>query len=120
MPVEFHAHQNGLAITFATPLDRATAGDIDNWSIEQWNYKWTGNYGSPEFSVKDPAKAKHDEVEVKAATLSADGKTVFLEIPGLKPVNQMKIQCNLKDANGNAVKWDIYNTINKLGPERKL
>jgi hypothetical protein len=119
MPVEFHVHKNGVSITFASALDKDSATDADNWGIEEWNYKWTGNYGSPEFSVKDPKKAKHDEVEVKKASLSADGKTVFLQTEELVPVNQMRIRCNLKVAGGKEVKWDIYNTINKVGPEQK-
>ena len=36
--------------------DEAAANDLQNYGIEQWNYKWTKNYGSPEFSVTDPEK----------------------------------------------------------------
>jgi hypothetical protein len=120
MPVEFHAAKNGLFITFASPLDAKVASDDGNWSVEQWNYKWTGNYGSPEFSVADPNKTQHDEVEVKAVKVSSDGKTVWLQIDNLVPVMQMKIKCNIKDADGKDLSWEIYNTINKVGPERSL
>lgn len=121
MPVEFHAHVNGLSITFGTALDKASATDVENWDIEQWNYKWTGNYGSPEFSVKDPTKAKHDVVEVKKVTLSEDGKTVFLETAEpLVAANQMRIRGNVKDATGKEGKWEIYNTINKPGAKKAL
>lgn len=102
-------------------LDKASATDVENWDIEQWNYKWTGNYGSPEFSVKDPTKAKHDVVEVKKVTLSEDGKTVFLETAEpLVAANQMRIRGNVKDATGKEGKWEIYNTINKPGAKKAL
>ena len=54
-------------------------------------------------------------VEIVAATLSADGKTVFLEIEDIQPVMQMKINLNIKAADGTPVKLVIHNTINKLG-----
>jgi hypothetical protein len=119
IPVAFHVAKNGLAITFAAPLDPTEAADAQNYAVEQWNYKWTANYGSPEFSVNTPDKAGHDTVAVKSAKVSADGRSVFLEIDGLKPAMQMKVSCNVTDATGKDVSWDVYNTIHRLGPERK-
>jgi len=59
MPVEFHAHKNGLSITFASPLDKATATDVGNWGIEQWNYKWNRQTTAPRSCrSKDPTKAQ--------------------------------------------------------------
>ena len=46
--------------------------------------------------------------------LSADHKTVTLQIPGLKPVMQMMIQMHPAAADGTAIDWEIDNTINKL------
>jgi hypothetical protein len=40
---------------------------------------------------------------------------VFLEIPDLRPVMQMKISCNLDAADGGEIRTDIYNTIHALG-----
>src|SRR5258707_479922 len=70
-------------------------------------------YGSLEYSVANPAKKGHDTVEVKSAKLQADGRTVFLEIPGLGPVMQMGITYKLKAAGGADVEGAIYNTINR-------
>ena len=33
-----------------------SATDAQNFSIERWNYKWTGAYGSENDSVADPSK----------------------------------------------------------------
>jgi len=48
------------------------------------------------------------------ATVSADKKSVFLELPDRVPVMQMKVVCNIKAADGATVKHDVYATINKI------
>ncbi|MCH8046013.1 MAG: hypothetical protein IID44_20050 [Planctomycetes bacterium] len=115
LPVGIKATENGVSITFSGKLDKASAEDDGNYGVEQWNYRWTRNYGSAHFSVKNPKRKGQDEVEILSAELSADGKTVFLEIEDIQPVMQMKINLNIKAADGAAVKLVIHNTINKLG-----
>jgi hypothetical protein len=114
MPRKVHATARGLEITFTSPLDESSAADVGNWAIEQWNYKWTSAYGSPEFSVTDPARKGHDKVEIKSAKLLADRKTVFLEIPSIQPVMQQKVSANIKAADGTPVKHDVYHSIYRL------
>jgi len=70
--------------------------------------------------VNNPGERKHDKVEVKSVQLSADKKTVFLEITDVKPCDQMKIKFNVNAADGAPVSEEIYNTIHKVGPEKKL
>ena len=120
MPSALHAAKNGIEITFTSSLDAKSAVDVENYSVEQWNYIWTGNYGSPEVSVSDPGEKKHDKLEVKAVQLSAGKETVFLEIPDLKPCDQMRIKFNIDAADGAPISQEIYNTIQQLGPEKKL
>jgi len=96
MPVEMHATPQGIDITFTTSIDPASAADIQNFGIEQWNYEWTREYNAKELSVADPTKKARDTVQVSSARLSADGKTVSLTIPEIKPVMQMRIKMNLK------------------------
>jgi hypothetical protein len=114
-PLELHALKDGLQIQFTGELDAPSATAPANYAIEQWNYTYSGSYGSPEFSPADPTQKKHDPVEIKSARLGADRKTVLLEIPGLQPVNQMKIKMSLKAADGTAINQEIYNTIHKPG-----
>jgi hypothetical protein len=56
-----------------------------------------------------------DRLEVRSAALSADGKTVTLEIPEIRPVMQMKISFRLRAADGAPVAFDVHNTIHALG-----
>lgn len=117
---EVHAVRNGMKIRFTSPLEETSATNLENYSIEQWNYKWTPEYGSPEFSVKDPSQKKHDPVPVKSVQLLADKRTVFLEIPEIQPVNQMKIKVRINAADGAPISQDIYNTIHRLGNGQNL
>jgi hypothetical protein len=110
MPKALRVITGGIAITFTDALAK-DATDLDNYAIEQWNYRWTGDYGSPDLKLSD-GKEGHDTVTPTAAKLSADGKTVTLIIPGLKPVNQMKIKLKLTAADGGLINHEIFNTIN--------
>ncbi len=114
MPAELHVKPNGMEITFASTLDEKTAADPENYSVEVWNYQWTKEYGSKEFSVKNPSEAKHDEVKINSVKLSEDKRTVFLELAEIKPVMQMKIQYNIDAADGTNLKQEIFNSIFKV------
>jgi hypothetical protein len=116
MPKALHVHANGVAITFPVALERVSATDSGNYSVLRWTYKWTGDYPSRHFSVKEPKKQGYDTVEVKSAKLSKDGKTLFLEIPEIAPVLQQEITMNVKAADGGEVRVDLYQTIHQLGP----
>ena len=104
----------GVALTFTQPLDKTAAEDVQNYSGERWNYLRTSNYGSPEFSVENPEKKGHDKLDITAAKLSADGKTVTLAITALKPVNQQLLKFQLKTAGGVEFKQDVLHTINVI------
>lgn len=112
LPVDLHVAAGTIKVTFSEPLDRSNAEDADNYSLRQWNYRWTVNYGSPHFKVSDPKKQGFDELDVQSAALSPDGKTVTLKVGNLRPVMQMKITYNLKAADGTKMQNAIFNTIN--------
>jgi len=114
MPTAFHVKKDALELTFAQPLDKTAASDIENYSAEQWNYLYSWNYGSPEFSVADPKKKAHDPVEIKSAKLSEDGKTVRLEIPGLAPVMQLMLKYKLSAEDKTPLSSEIYATIHRV------
>lgn len=117
MPTELKVHKNGLLIAFSRPLDRKAAGNWENWGLQQWNYRWTGGYGSKDYRVTDPRKTGHDELEVDDVYVSPDGTTVFLAVADLQPVMQMKIQYNIATDQGTKLSNAIYNTIHTLRPE---
>lgn len=115
MPESLHITSRGIQIGFTCELDPKSAGDEGAYSVEQYTYHYTSQYGSKEYKVSDPEKAGHDPLEIKSAKVSADRKSVFLEIAGLKPVMQMEIKMDVLAADGKHVKCAIANTINKVG-----
>lgn len=114
LPSALHVVPQGLNITFTAPLEAASAADAGNYAIEQWNYLWSEKYGSPDFSVANPQRQGRDPVDVQSVLLSADGRTISLRIPSLRPVMQMRVRFRIKAADGTPVEQEIYNTINKL------
>jgi hypothetical protein len=118
MPTGLHVTAKGVSISFTTPLDAASVADAENYSVDIWNYKWTATYGSGDYSTLPQPNGKpkegRDPLTIKSATLSADGKTVFLEVPDIKPAMQMKIRIKIKAADGTPINTDIHNTIHNL------
>ena len=119
LPVAWHAHSNGLTLAFSDALDRSTAEDAGSYSIHQWNYRYASQYGSKDWSVATPEKEGRDECTVKSARLLPDGKTVFIEIPGLQPVMQMEIQYNVNTAAGKPLRSQFWLTLNRLDAARQ-
>jgi hypothetical protein len=113
MPVAWHAHRNGLVLSFARPLS-PEAADAGRFAVHQWNYRYAAQYGSKDYSVREPEKTGRDEVEVRSAKLLSDGRSVFLELPGLRPVMQMEVKYNLPFADGAAASGPLYLTLNRL------
>jgi glucose/arabinose dehydrogenase len=118
LPVAWHASSNGLAITFAQPLDASAAEDVGSYAIRQWNYHYAAQYGSKDWSVADPRKEGRDDVTVKSARLLSDHQTIFLEIPGLQPVMQMELKYSLSAADGKPMRNQLWLTLNKLDAVR--
>ena len=118
LPDAMKVRPNGIELTFTQPLEEEVANDPGSFSVEQWNYRWSGEYGSDEYSAKDPAKKGRDAAEVKSAKLQPDGKTVFLEIGDFAPVMQMLIRYDLEATDGTVMRDEIACTVNVVGEKR--
>lgn len=116
LPIELHSsRQNGVSITFTQPLDRSVVRDPANYSVKRWNYKRTRRYGSDLFKLN--GEQGTEEMTVRSARLSADGKTVSLELADLREVQQMQITFRLKTTDGRPVQSQISHSIHRL-PEQ--
>lgn len=111
---ELLVDKKGVHLTFTQPLNPKEAVDLQNYSVERWNYVRSANYGSPEVLPDNPKKAGHEKLEVNRVTLSQDGRTVTLEILGLKPVMQQQIKYTLTTAEGTLLRQDILHTIHTI------
>jgi len=107
-------YRNGVALTFSRPLDRQKVEEIDNYQVEVWNYHWSSGYGSPDLKPSLPGQVGRDPVEPKSVTLLDDDRTVFIEIPDLKPVDQMGVGYSLQSADGKLIEQTAYLTLNGI------
>jgi hypothetical protein len=119
LPESLHVTDKGIRIGFTGPVETATASDVGNYSMEQWNYKWTKGYGSPDYKLSDPEAKGRDSVEIKSVKVANDRKSVFLEIPDLKPVDQYSIKLNINAEDGTPLPKEIVGTINVVAPDAK-
>ncbi len=115
MVADCRVEPDGLQLRFNFALDPTSAVDLDSYRIEQWNYQWRPSYGSNTYHPKTDAPGK-ESVKMAAAILSADGRSVRLNIPEIHPVNQLQLRLNLKGQDGKAFAEEVYWTINRVPP----
>ncbi|MHC4995762.1 MAG: c-type cytochrome, partial [Planctomycetota bacterium] len=97
---------------FDQPQPPSTA-KTELWFAQQWNYRYTYEYGSPEYSVKHPDQTGHDPVEIRAVHRLQGGKQLFIEIPQLQPVNQFHLYYR---GAPDSERLEIFATIHNLAP----
>jgi cytochrome c2 len=100
-PREIAPMDKGVLIRFDVPLDRAAATNPDNYTVTSWHYVRTYRYGSPQ--LKADGTPGVDRLVPSSAYLSNDGRTVFVALPDIKPVMQMRVGWNLATAAGAAI-----------------
>ena len=110
IPESVETHKNGLIIRFNDFIDPNSL-DLDNAFAAQWNYLYSGAYGSPEYSVRNPGITGHDPVKIRSLHALKDGKSIFVEIPQLHPVMQFHLYLEMKTRNGHAFTPDLYYSI---------
>jgi|TARA_B110000495_G_scaffold201927_1_gene220586 putative heme-binding domain-containing protein len=110
LPVGFHVHENGIRIDFLQPIDRALAENPESHFAQAWNYRYSGAYGSPEYSSRQLGLRGHDVLKLQSVTVLPDAKSLFLEIPNLQPVNQL----HLLVKTGNEQEHDLFMSVNHM------
>ena len=113
LPVAIHATKDGISLTFTNELDAETAADPESYSVHRWGYRRTRNYGSRDY--KADGSQGRDNVEVTGVKLSADKKSVLLQIADMKPAMQVQIRYKIDAEDGTYLSHRIQNTIHAIG-----
>jgi hypothetical protein len=105
VPLQVHARKSALAVTFSEPLDAASVRP-DGFALTVWSLKRTASYGSKH----------HDErpLEITAARVESDGRTVVLTIPNLAPTHSYELLVKLRGADGAPIERNLHGTIHHL------
>ncbi len=115
LPLEMltvRAMRNGLEIEFTRPLDPRVGWDPESYYLEQWPLDAPGGKAPQRDGVVYP---------VKSASVSADRRKVFLEIPDLKPSHVVYLRllppCVSEDGE---LPWstEAWYTLNVIPPDR--
>lgn len=113
-PTRYATRPGEIELTFDVKLDRKLATDPESYSLEQWNYLWSKNYGSKDWSVREPKKNGRDKVVVRTAKLLHNGRTVVLQVLGLARAMQFELKYDLDDDAGALIRGTLAGTINEL------
>lgn len=106
LPVGLSATKDGMILRFTDPLDAASAATTANYQVKVWGLQRTKNYGSPHIDERP--------LQVTAAKLLEDGKSVSITLPDIAPTWCMEIHYELKSADGTSFTGTANNTIHKL------
>lgn len=111
LPKRVSPMKQGVLLEFEEELE---AGSItaENFSAERWNYRRTPEYGSPHYRL-DGSKGQ-ERIAPSAVYLSKDRKSVFVAIPGMVPVMQMRLGWSVRSARGLSLLNNTYFTAKDL------
>jgi putative heme-binding domain-containing protein len=109
LPIGFHVHENGIRVDFSQPLDSQVAGLPESHFAQAWNYRYSGAYGSAEYSSRQLGLRGHDVLTIESATILAGG-SLFLEIPDLQPVSQLHLLVQTSAEKSH----DMFMTVHRL------
>jgi glucose/arabinose dehydrogenase len=112
LPREIVPMDKGVLLRFDEPLDRTKAVNPDNYSLASWHYKRTYEYGSPQF--KADGTTGIDRLSPSSAYMSKDRRSVFVGVPGMTPVMQMRVGWSLATAAGVPFQETAYFTPYEL------
>jgi hypothetical protein len=99
---------NGVLLSFDVALDPAKAKDPANFSLATWHYLRRYTYGSAQY--KADGTPGQDAWSASAAYLSEDRRSVFVAVPGMKPVMQLRVGWSLATSAGATFAENAYTT----------
>jgi mono/diheme cytochrome c family protein len=108
LPEQVIPMDKGILLKFGVKLDAKHATNPDNYSLATWHYKRTANYGSAQYKADE--KPGIDWHSASSAYVSRDGRSVFVGVPNMKPVMQLRIGWSLATAKGTRFEKNAYTT----------
>lgn len=109
IPNKFRVFTNGILVSF--PDDKfVETQDVASQFFQQWNYRYSAGYGSPEYSVRHPQTVGHDAVKIASVTTLGDRSTLFFEIPELQAAMQSHLYFALETQSGAVVSGELFAT----------
>jgi glucose/arabinose dehydrogenase/cytochrome c2 len=108
LPTEVVPMDKGVLLGFDVALDPKKAIDRNSYSLASWHYIRTHNYGSAQYKAN--GEYGIDWLTPSSAYLSSDKKSVFIGVPNMSPVMQLRIGWSLATVEGNKFEANAYTT----------
>ena len=105
VPLRVHARRDGFDLTFSEPLD-ASSVEADGFALKVWSLKRSANYGSNHID--------EHPLNISAATLSSDRRTISLTVPYLAPTQCYELVARVRGVDGSIITRSLHGTIHKL------
>lgn len=112
LPKEIVPMDKGVLLRFDIAVDAKKAADPGSYSLGTWGYKRAYTYGSAQY--KADGTTGIDWLTPSSAYVSKDGKSVFVGVPGMKPVMQLRVGWSIASATGEAMAENAYTTPYEL------
>ncbi|MBE2284006.1 MAG: hypothetical protein IAE77_11165 [Prosthecobacter sp.] len=112
LPCEIVPMDKGVLLRFDVAVDSKKAADPASYSLGTWGYKRAHTYGSAQY--KADGTTGIDWLTPSSAYVSSDGKAVFIGVPGLKPVMQLRIGWSIASKDGMEMAQNAYTTPYEL------
>ncbi len=105
VPLVIRAAKGALSVAFSDPLDPGSVKS-DAFALKVWTLQRSARYGSNHYD--------EHPLEIKGARLSADARTVTLDIPSLAPTQCYELKVNLQATDGATFARSLHGTIHQL------
>ncbi|MBA4019949.1 MAG: hypothetical protein C0483_22515 [Pirellula sp.] len=103
----------GLELRFSFAVDPQTVCESQAWRAEMWDYRWSKQYGSDQYSVLKRGEKGRDTLSIQGIR-SIDERTVRLNIPDLQVCDQLSLEMNFMDAERGRFVEQVYLTIHAV------
>ena len=110
-PNSYKVFTNGIELGFTHPVDPQSIQST-SFTVQAWNYRYSKNYGSPEFKISNPNQQGRDQWLVQSVRMLDGNRKLFLEIPELKVADQVAIGIKV-GAEKSKYDGTLYATIKK-------
>ena len=106
VPLGIHAAKGALSVIFSDAIDPASVKP-DAFALKVWSLQRNANYGSKHYD--------EHPLDISGARLSADARTVTLDIPALAPTQCYELKVSLQAPDGSTFARSLHGTIHQLG-----
>lgn len=107
------AMSDGMEIEFTEPLRPGDGLDFSSYTVEQWRYQPTANYGGP--------KVDKEKLNIREVSISANRKRVFLQLEGMKEEHVLYFYLNeafVSDNNNPILSTEAWYTLNQIPTDK--